>query len=195
MAQVIVDAARELVGRQRVSDAQKLQEIRGLVLGAVADKRCSVEEIRGVLERSAPAGTAFVRRACLDAERGCTSPPEAELVDALVGRGVPFYVNCEVWVDGVLLGVADVWLVGRGTGGEMDSREWHGDEDGLDATLLRHRGFAGASLSLEHVTPKRFRQAPQAFVGQLLGEAVHRQQRGVGEPTGLVLVPRGPLLS
>lgn len=192
--QVLVDAARELGKREDLRAPAKLQAVRGLVLGAVADRRCTVQEIREVLERSASSGTALVRRACVDAERGCSSPPEAELADALVKRRVAFYVNCEIWVDGVLIGVADVWLVGRGTGGELDSREWHGEEDLLDATLVRHGRFRDATLSLEHITPTRFRQAQTAFLDRLFAEAARRDRLGLAEPAGLVLVPRGPLL-
>lgn len=122
------------------------------------------------------------------------SPPEAELVDRLLPRGAPFYVNCEVWLDDVLLGVPDVWLVGTGVGGEMDSQERHGTPELLDATLARDKRFARAGLVLEHVTPQRFRAGPDAFVTGLLREAVRRRALGLAEPPGLLLVPRGPLL-
>ncbi len=200
VAQVVVDAGREIVARQLVRDRMRgvgarrspeyaLRDVRGVVLGAVADGHCTVGEVRAVLERSQPAGTALVRRACLDAERGAVSPPEAELVDALLGRRVPFYVNCAVLVDGRLLGVADVWLLGRGVGAEMDSAEHHGSAEHLDATLLRDRRFTDAGLRLEHTTPARFRAGPDAFVDALL-----RSGRQGSEPPGLELRPRGPLL-
>ncbi len=182
---LVVDGGREL---------RTLQDVRGLVLGAVADQRCSVEELRAILERSASAGTALVRRACVDAERGAASPPEAELADEMVGKGIPFYVNCEIWLNGVLLGVADVWLVGRGVGGELDSREWHGTEDALDATLRRHGRFEAAGLSLEHATPTTYRKDPAGFVARMVAEADRRDALGLREPAGLVLKPRGPLL-
>lgn len=186
VSQVVVDACRQ---------ADSLQDVRGIVLGAVADGRCTVAEILQVVERSASAGTRWVRRACQDAERGAASPPEAEAADAFLGAGLPFYVNCAVYLDDVLLGVVDVWLVGRGTGGELDSREWHAEADALDSTLLRDRTFSRAGLSLEHITPMRFRGSPAAFVQALHNEADRRTALGMAEPAGLRLEPRGPLLS
>lgn len=185
VAQVVVDGARELRG---------LRDVRGVVLGAIAARRCSVEEIEELLARSASAGTALARRACRDARRGAASPPEAELGDAFAGSGVPHYLNCEIWLDGVLLGVADLWLVGTGTGGELDSKQFHADDERLDATLSRHDRFEKAGLSLEHRSPTRFRADPAAFVRALLQEAARRQAQGISEPRGLELRPRGPLL-
>ena len=186
VAQVVVDASRQ-VG--------SLQDVRGIVLGAVADERCTVEEILEVLDRSATAGTKWIRRACRDSERGAASPPEAEAADAFLGQGMPFYVNCAVYVGKVLLGVVDIWIVGRGTGGELDSREWHEQQDLLDATLGRDKRFVRAGLSLEHITPTSFRRDPQRFVRTLRSEADRRAALGMVEPAGLRLMPRGPLLT
>ena len=186
-AQIVVDASRELLA---------LRDVRGLVLGAVADGRCTVQDIRAAMGRGRASGTKHARRACIDAERGATSPPEAELGDALLGCGRPFYLNCEVWLDDVFIGKRDAYLVGAGVGGEMDSRERHEAVDLLDATLERDRRFVRiAGLSLEHVTPTRFRSDPSAFVRRMLEEADRRVALGITEPLGLRLVPHGPLLS
>ncbi len=183
--QLVVDAAREV---------RYLGDARGVILGAIADGHCTVEEVRTILGRSAVGGTAFARQACCDAERGAASPPEAEAAEHFLGRGVPFYVNCEIWLDGVLLGVADIWIVGCGVGGELDSREYHEEQDALDATLLRDKRYSGAGLLLHHITPKRFRADSTAFVDTVLASAADRLARGVPEPAGLVIKPRGPLL-
>ncbi len=185
VAQAVVDGAREL---------RSLRDVRGLVLGAVADKRCTTDELREILDRGAVAGTALARRACLDADRGAASPPEAELVDRLLRTGVPFYCNVEVWVGEQFLGIADVWLVGTGVGGELDSKECHGDEEPLDRTLLRDKRFVRAGVDLGHISPTRFRANPDGFCATLLAEAARRAAAGLREPEGLRLVPRGPLL-
>jgi hypothetical protein len=182
---LLADAAREL---------RQLRDVRGLVLGAIADERCTAEELRAVLDSGAVAGTALARRACLDAERGATSPPEAELVDALLELGLPFYCNVEIWLDGVLLGVADAWLVGTGVGAELDSREFHAEGALLDDTLLRDKRFSRAGLELCHITPGRYRRDPQAFLRELLQAVMARRSQGQAEPAGLTLRPRGPLL-
>ncbi|MGZ6793122.1 MAG: hypothetical protein ACXVFV_09225 [Mycobacteriales bacterium] len=151
-----------------------------------------MEDVEAVLAAGAVGGSALVRRACVDARRGVLSPPEAELADGLLTTGVPFTCNVEVWLDGELLGVVDAWLVGTGTGAEVDSGQWHASTDRLDATLERDRRFRRAGLELVHVTPGRYRRDPDAFHRELLATAAARQC--LGEPAGLVLVPRGPLL-
>ena len=185
IAQVVVDASREVTS---------LRDVRGLVLGAVANRLCTVAEILEIVDRGAPAKTAWVRRACRDAERGAASPPEAEAADEMMGCGHPFYVNCAVYLNGVLLGIADIWLVGRGTGAELDSREFHEEPDLLEATFGRDKGFTRAGLSLDHWTPKSFRADRQGFVRSLIAEADRRTALGLTEPPGLTLKPSGPLL-
>ena len=175
----VVDGCREL---------SVLGDVRGLVLGAVADRWCSAEELSDLLSRGAVGGTALIRRAVLDAERGAASPPEAELVDKLLRRRVSFIANPELWLDGRLVGTPDVYLLGTGVGGELDSKERHGEAELLDATLQRHGRFADAGLWLEHVTPARFRRDPDAYVDVLLTRAAaHR------EPAGLRVVHSGPV--
>ena len=176
-ARAVVDGYRELSG---------LSDVRGLVLGAVADGWCTAEELTGLLSVGAVGGTAQCRRAVLDAHRGAASPPEAELVDSLLRHRVSFVANPELWVDGRLVGRPDVYLLGTGVGGELDSKERHGEAALLDATLQRHGRFADAGLWLEHVTPARFRRDPDAYVEVLLAHAAtHR------EPAGLRVVRCG----
>jgi hypothetical protein len=185
VAQIVIDGARELT---------ELAVVRGLVLGAIASRRCTVDQVEALLARSATDRTALARRASRQARRGAASTPEAELGDTFAGTGVPHYLNCEIWLNGVLLGVVDLWLVGRGTGGELDSREFHQDDEKLDATLARHSRFEKAGLSLEHRSPRRFRADPSAFVRALLQAADRRTALGLSEPAGLELRPRGALL-
>lgn len=184
-ARIVVDGARE---------CGSLRDVRGLVLGAVADGHADPETLTRLLDRGAVGGTSWARRAVRDAVRRAASPPEAELVDDLIGCGRPFYVNAGLSVRGRFVGIADVYLVGTGVGGEMDSKEVHGDADRLDDTLVRHDTFTGAELSLVHVTPNRYRADPVAFHDRLLAAVDDRQRRGLGEPEGLVVTPRGPLL-
>ncbi|MHB8961384.1 MAG: hypothetical protein ACYDAN_17380, partial [Candidatus Limnocylindrales bacterium] len=183
-ARLVVDGARE---------CSSLRDVRGLVLGAVADSHADPEELTRLLDNGAVGRTAWTRRAVRDAERGAASPPEAELVDDLIGCGLPFYVNATLCLQGRFIGIADVYLLGTGVGGEMDSKQVHGDADRLDDTLVRHDTFTGAELSLVHVTPGRYRANPTAFHDRLFAAVVDRQRRGLGEPEGLVVTPRGPL--
>jgi hypothetical protein len=111
-------------------------------------------------------------------------------VDALVGCGQPFYVNPELWLDGVLLGCPDVWLVGTGTGGEVDSQERHGDDDQVENTYDRHERITAPGLQLVHLSVARIRRD----VGEAAGHLLARARSGPAAPPGLVIVPQGPLL-
>ena len=185
-ARLVVDGARE---------CRSLRDVRGLVLGAIADGQTAPDDVLALLHIGAVGGTAWARRAVRDAQRGAASPPEAELADDLLGGGWPFYVNAEVWIDGAFVCVLDVYLVGTGVGGELDSRERHEEPDALDDTLQRHDRAGRRGLALVHVTPNRYRADPAAFHARLFQAVADRRRSGLGEPHGLVLRPRGLLLS
>lgn len=181
---VVIDAAREL---------SNLRDVRGVVLGAVADGWATPEELRLVLDGTARNGSGLARRALADAVRGCTSPPEAELVDALVGCGRPFYVNPQLLLDGALLGSPDVWFPDCGLGGEVDSVERHGSAADVENTYDRHERLTGFGVELAHVSVRRIRRDAADAAAWLLGRAV-AAARTASPPKGLVVVPRGPLL-
>lgn len=182
-SRAIVDAARE---------TSSLRDARGIVLGAVADRWADVPTLRDVLAMTQQNGSGLTRRALLDAERGCASPPEAELVDGLVGCGVPFYVNPELRLHGRLLGSPDIYLLGLGTGGEVDSVERHEEDDaGVESTYDRHERITGAGVDLVHLSVRRIRRDVDEAVRYLLQRARDRRDP---EPTGLTVTPRGPLL-
>jgi hypothetical protein len=184
-ARLVVDGARECTS---------LRDVRGVVLGAVADGHAAPDDLLALLDGGAVGGTRWARRAVHDAQRGAASPPEAELVDELLGWGLPFYANAEVRVHGRFLGFLDVYLVGTGVGAEMDSRERHEETEALDDTLVRHEHASRFGVTLVHVTPSRFRADPAAFRARLLEAVADRRRRGLGEPPGLEVLPRGPLL-
>ena len=175
----VIDAARAMT---------TLRDARALVLGAVARKAARPNELHTLLDAGQRNGSALTRRAIRDAERGCASPPEAELVDALVGRGVPFYVNPELWLGDVPLGRPDVWLLGRGVGGEVESQERHGTDAQTESTYDRHERLTAPGLELVHLSVRRLRLDVHEAAGHLLARTP------VPEPRALRVVPRGPLL-
>jgi hypothetical protein len=177
----VIDAART---------ARSLREARGLVLGVVGAGLATPADLSAVLATTRRNGSGFARRAVRDAERGCASPPEAELVDALLPLRVPFLVNPEIWVDGVHLGNSDVWILGTAVGGEVESRQWHEGAEAEESTYDRHERFVAAGLDLVHLGVRRMRSDLPAAARYL----VQRAQAGPPLPPGLVVVPRGPLL-
>jgi hypothetical protein len=194
--QAVIDACRQLQTDKatRKAPALALRDVRGLVLGAIAKGRCTATELEVVLSQGSIRFTAKIRRALVDASRGAASPPEAELVDGLLPYGIPFYCNVEVWVDGVFVGVADVYLVGTGVGGELDSVQEHAEEARLDATMVQDDRFKDVDIDLRHVTPSRYRSDPEKYHRTLLRAARARLDAGSGDPPGLELRPRGPLM-
>ena len=174
-----------------------LRDTRGILLGSVADGFTTPDELDALLTREPRNGTASARRAIADARRGAASPPEAEVADRLIGCGLPFLLNPDLYVNGTLLGRPDGYFPGLGAGWEVDSRERHAEDDDFDATLARHGVFGAQGIVLEHLTPRRFRRAPALAVDAVLAVARSRLvlPPSLREPVGLTVVPRGPLLS
>ena len=167
-----------------------LREIRGVVLGAVDDGHASAAELRAVLDAGLRNGSALTRRAIRDAERGCASPPEAELVDALIGCGQPFLVNPEIWYGDVLVGRPDVHFLGRAGTGEVESEERHGSLEDRESTYDRHERFVSYGCDPTHLSVRRIRADVHEAAGHLLTEV----RKSGPLPEGLRVVPRGPVL-
>jgi len=172
-----------------------IRDVRGLVLGAVADGLAHPATLRGLLGAEPRNGTALLRRALTDAEAGAASPPEAEMADLLHGCGFPYLLNPELRRHGRLIGFPDGYFPGLGAGWEVDSRERHEGDDSFDETLARHGTFAGHGLVLAHPTPRRIRQQPSQTTAAVLAvaRARHLLPPGLREPDGLEVIPRGPL--
>lgn len=203
---VVVDACRQVIThrtaewgqareeRRTAFEKRCLQEVRGIVLAAVADGHATPAGIRQVLAAGSRRHTRLIARACTDAERGVASPPEAECADDLFACNVPFACNVELWDGDELVAVLDVVLLGTGVGSEMDSKAHHGTEITLDGTLRRHGRVEAYGGKLLHVTPTRYRGNPHAHLRDLFAEVRRRQARGLGDPPGLRMVLRGPVL-
>lgn len=184
---VVLDAAMSL---------HNLRDVRGLVLGAVADHRTTPAELNDLLSHEPRNGTALLRRAIRDAGEGSVSPPEAEMGDLLRGCGVPFLLNPELRIRGRTIGFPDGYFVGLGAGWEVDSRERHEGDESFDATLGRHTTFGGHGLVLAHPTPRRIRADGRGTANAVLEVARARLllPTGLREPAGLEVIPRGPVL-
>jgi hypothetical protein len=177
---------------------EALAEARALGSRALRDRELDWALVAAQAARPGP-GAQHLSRVVQDIADGVRSPAEGDLHDALLpasrrGRLPPYLLNPDVYLDGVLLGSPDAWFVGLGLGDEQDSREWHGSEDGLDATLARHERFRQAGLLLHHTTPSRFRSNRDAHIRVLQALVAERRGLATPEPRGLVVLARGPLL-
>ena len=183
----VVDASRA---------APDLTAVRALVCAALRAKHMSYDDLLAACLAQPRPGLAMLRRALRDWADGARSAPEAEVADALreqVRRGAMprFLLNPEVYAGAVLLGCPDVYVPGCALGGETDSLRHHGSSAALDATLTRDADFRHHGLLLEHVTPARFRRAPEAWATVFASKA--RERQGRGDPPGLRIKPVGPL--
>lgn len=181
----VVDAARRL---------DSLQDVRALVLSALRLRWCGLDELRAELAQHPRNGTAHLRRALRDWERGAWSAPEAEVADvaAADGRLPRFLLNATLLVGGVRVGMPDGWFVGLGLGWEVDSRLFHSDDDGFDRTLARHDAFGAHGLQLLHVTPRRARQLGARYADLLAAAVEARRTAAQPEPPGLQIRPFDP---
>lgn len=194
-------SGRTLVPAVRaVADAARwtprLQDARAVVLAALADRRVDVGELRADADRGDRRTAGALLRALTDWDRGARSAPEAEAADALLdlAGAPPFLLNPEVSLDGVLVGSPDGLVVDAGLGWEMDSVEYHGSGETLDATLQRHRRFADAGIELLHATPSRMRADRVAWAADVAQRA--RARFGSYQaPAGLLVAPKGPVLN
>ena len=169
------------------------------VLCAAACWGIDVESLVAELAHIPQQGSAVTRRAVGDVVAGARSAPEAELGDTLCaavtsGALPPFLLNPDVHVDGDFVGTPDAWIVGTGVGVQVDSREFHGEEDDFDRTLARHDTYAAAGLSLLHVTPKRLRRLGASYIDVVVDAVEARRRSGGTEPSGLAITAHGPLL-
>ena len=173
-----------------------LRDARGIVMAAIEDRWTTAEGLRALLQHEPRNGTGLLRSAIRDSEAGAASPPEAELVDALRGCGLPFLANPELRRGEVRIGFPDGYFVGLGAGWEVESRERHEGAESFDTTLRRHTIFAGHGVALAHVTPRQIRADGHGTAAAVL--AVSRARlllpAAVREPADLLVIPRGPLL-
>jgi hypothetical protein len=168
-------------------------------VGTAALLHASVDWERVADEVRRGPGSGHLARVVQDVNDGVRSPAEGDVHDTLLraarrGRLPAYLLNPELYLEGELLGSPDAWFPGFGLGDEIDSREWHGGVDQLDATLLRHERFAAHGLALCHVTPRRFTQSRAAHVTTLRGMHAVRRAMDRPEPAGLVVLARGPLM-
>lgn len=176
----LADAARGLA---------RLQDVRALVLAAVADGAVSTGSLRAELAAGPRAGSGHLRRALADAQRGAASAPEAEFAERLLPwarrRGLTLLLNPVLVLAGRLLCVPDAYLVEVGVGVETESLRHHGSGQALSATLRRHARVERGGVRLLHETPWSLRRETDAVLARVAEEV--RLARPV--PAGLVVLP------
>jgi hypothetical protein len=191
-------AALDVCVADAIRSCGDLGDARRTAVVCLRDRRLDWSRVERHAHRRGP-GAGHLRQVVQDVADGVRSPAEGFLHDTVLRlarrrRFPPYLLNPDVHLNGVLLGSPDLYVPGLGLGHEQDSREWHGEEHLLDATLLRHDLWRKAGLALDHVTPARFRDETDACLATLREAVEERRQLAVPEPPGLVVLGRGPLL-
>jgi hypothetical protein len=146
-----------------------LPPVRALITSAVQKQLCTPAELAVELTDGPRNNSAPLRRALADAFDGARSIAEAEAIDLLRNAAVPaFEANVPIVdVTGRHLATADLlWRALRAIV-EIDSREFHYDDEDWERTLRRHSLLTSQALALTHVTPRRIRKQPRAVVREV----------------------------
>jgi len=109
------------------------------------------------------------------------------------GRLSAFLLNPVLRTSAGRVGQPDGYVVGTGVGWQVQSQHHHAGEDDLETTLAVHDAYAAHDLTMLHLTPCRLRRLGADWVELLFDAVVARAGRG--EPEGLVVEQRAPLLT
>jgi hypothetical protein len=144
---------------------RRLSPVRALVTRAVQTGRCTVEELVAEVDDCPRNFGGPLRRAVADLRDGALSVAEAEAIGFLRRSAVPaFEANVPiVTASGVLLAVADVlWRELRAIA-EIDSRQFHFDEEGWTRTRRRHNLLTRYGVAVQHYAPVEVRAGKLAW--------------------------------
>jgi hypothetical protein len=139
---------------------RQLRPVRALVTSAIQKRRCSPQEMIAELESGPRNYSGLLRRAVVDLRAGAKSVAEAEAIDVLGRSPLPaFEANVPiVTTNGVQIAEADcLWRELRAVL-EIDSREFHFEEEDWERTIARHSLLGRHGLAVDHCTPKQFRR-------------------------------------
>jgi hypothetical protein len=151
VARAVADTARQY---------RQFRAVRALVTSAVQRKRCTAEDLISELELGPRNHSAHLRRAVADLRAGARSVAEAEAIDILRRSPVPrFEANVPiVTVSGRHVADADcLWRELRAVL-EIDSRQFHFEEEDWEATMARHSVLGRYGLAVDHCSPKQIRR-------------------------------------
>lgn len=169
-ARAVADAARSL---------NSLPEVRGLVAGAVQQRRCTLAQLIDELASGPVRGSGHLRAALAEVSGGIRSVREAELRDLIAHAGLPMPLfNARLYRGDVLIAVPDTWWPDAGVAAEVDSREWHLSPEQWEHTMRRHDRMAAAGILVLHFSPRQIRDDP-AEVISVMGSALRTRH---GQP-------------
>jgi hypothetical protein len=167
-ARAVADAVR---GYRDINDA------RTVICSALGHNLCTLRELREELADGPDNGAALLRRALADVSRDIWSAAEGDFLQLLQCSDLPApELNVAIYgADGTMLGIIDAWWSRACVGAEVDSREFHSDEEGSgqhgrqsawEDTMDRHNRLS-AVIRLLHFSPARIRSDGNAVINAL----------------------------
>jgi len=176
-ARAVVDALRSDEGTG--FDART---IRAIVAEGLQREITTLPDLRRELELARRNGTAVLRAVVDEVADGVRSAPEAEL-RRLTGQSpvLPAIRWNPRLTDaaGNALPTPDGYLEEAGIALEVDSREFHLNVDGWEATLQHHNRLSAAGILVLHFTPKQIRESPHSVLAEI--ERAYVARLGAGE--------------
>ena len=151
-----IDAARRLTDQAQV---------RALLAEAVQRLHCTPHQLARELAAAQRRGTALARRALIELGLGIRSAAEADARSALLLAGVrePEW-NVELFTaDGEFIACVDAWYDDVAVVFEVDSMEFHFDEESYKSTQRRQAKLARFGVIVVPVAPGDIRRNPPAF--------------------------------
>jgi hypothetical protein len=139
--------------------------VRALVTSAVQKRRCTAQDIIDELEKGPRNNSALLRRAVVDLRAGAKSVAEGDAIQLLNRWPLPpFEANVTiVTVRGVQIAEADcLWRELRAVL-EIDSRQFHFEEEDWDKTMARHSLLGRHGLAVDHYSPAQIRRGGDAW--------------------------------
>ena len=160
----VVSAARAVA--DTALQYRRFRPVRALVTSAVQRQRCRPEELIAELESGPRNHSALLRRAVDDLRSGAKSVAEAEAIGLLNRFPLPpFEANVPiVTTRGVRIAEADaLWRELRAVL-EIDSRQFHFEEDEWEGTMERHSLLGRRGLAVDHYSPKQVKRGGASWV-------------------------------
>lgn len=154
VARAVADAARRL---------RSAHDVNALVAEVVQRDMCTVAELETELREGSRRGSALMRDALASVAIGARSGPEVDLVSLLTGAGIPHVLFNVRVVDaaGAFVAIPDAWLDDVGLAIEVDSRQFHADDDGFARTVRRNARYARAGVPNFTVLPEDLSRRPE----------------------------------
>ena len=147
---------------------RRLNPVRALVAGAVQRRLCTLPELLAELEQCPRQHSRLFRAALSDALDGARSAAEAIAVRRMTAARLPtFECNVSIVRRGGVMYVADVLWRSLRAVLEIDSKQFHFDQEDWDRTMQRHTALTRYGLAVTHYSPSIIGGRDRTWLGEV----------------------------